>query len=190
MFKFIKSYIFKGFLVVVFINLFYSMYSYKIKKVIKAIRYKFKYRNKHKFQSEDDLDKNKLQETILFEYSIEKSTDLFFRKEESSTYRPSELKRKSNSLINERLKMKDSKYLEARKRLISLNELEQYENLSNRSIRVFVEAIFDTKAIVRDELTVKEIDLQNVYDIAGEFTIINLNKEKGNIKINYISKDN
>lgn len=128
----------------------------------------------------------------MTEYSRKISYELGFKHE--SFKRPQVLKRKGlmeeeNSYL-ERCKMVDSKFAEAMKNLIPLRVLYTEETLRNKTLMVFIDTVDDTKVIARDHSAVLEIDLKTVYGgIAGEFVLINLDKEGENLKINYVLAD-
>lgn len=48
----------------------------------------------------------------------------------------------------------------------------------------------DTKVLARDDSAILELDLNTVYGrIAGEFVLINLDKEGEDLKVNYVLAD-
>lgn len=76
------------------------------------------------------------------------------------------------------------------KNLILLRLLKSEQTLKNKTIRVFIDTMNDTKVLARDDSAILELDLNTVYSkIAGEFVLINLDKEGENLKINYVLAD-
>lgn len=132
----------------------------------------------------------------ILEYSEEDSVKYGFRRGEDSKggiKRPIELKRKGRGEIgnfaSEKSKINDDKYSDALKRVIPLSFLYKKENLSNKTLRVYVEDINDTVATLRDSSAIYKLDLKTVYGIAGEFVLMNISKKGDDIKINYILSD-
>ena len=130
----------------------------------------------------------------MTEYSREMSYELGFNKYGEKFKRPQVLKRKGMTTEEEsyleRCKMLDTKFSESMKNLIPLRMLHTEEVLKNSTIRVFIDTVNDTKIIARDHSAMLEIDLKTVYGgIAGEFVLINIDKEGEDLTINYVLAD-
>lgn len=138
---------------------------------------------------------NEQHQNRILEYSEEDSKRYGFRKEENCNEIkiPVELKRKGRGEIgnfaSERSKINDTRYADALKRVIPLSFLYEKENLSNKTLRVYVEDVYDTVATLRDSSAIYELDLKTVYGIAGEFVLINIDKKGDEVKVNYILSD-
>lgn len=130
----------------------------------------------------------------MTEYTRAMSYDLGFNRVGVKFSRQQELKRKGlpadEEIYLEKCKMLDEKFSEAMKNLIPLRLLKSEQTLKNKTIRVFIDTMNDTKVLARDDSAMIELDLNTVYNkIAGEFVLINLYKEGEDLKINYVLAD-
>ncbi|MBO8160653.1 MAG: hypothetical protein H0Z24_03370 [Thermosipho sp. (in: Bacteria)] len=95
-----------------------------------------------------------------------------------------------SQMLNEAQKAGNKVYSEAMKNWVPLKYLYTENELKNKTIRVFVDTLNGKKAKLIDDTAVFELELDGVYGIAGEFVMINLDKEGDKFKINYILPDN
>lgn len=145
----------------------------------------------------NEYDNNFYDYDDVIEYSRDKSIALGKRNsfsDEEIFIRPSILKRKGLSEIfeirREKQKLNRPQYAKAIKNQITLEELTKQENIINKSIRVFIDSIEGNTITAKDNSAVTKLTLANTYDIAGEFVIINLNKEGDKVTENFVIYDN
>jgi hypothetical protein len=128
----------------------------------------------------------------MVEYSRASSQELGFNLR-NGFKRPSELRRKGLNRADEiqldKLKLKEEKFFAAMKNYITLKEFNSKDNLKNKTVRVFIDTINDTSVLVRDNSAFLELQLGQVFNMAGEFVLINLNKEGDRIRVNYVLTD-
>jgi len=128
----------------------------------------------------------------ILEYSREKSKEFGFNHD--NVRRSPVLKRKGETFRTarqkEKAKLTDRKYAKAIKRIVPLKTMYENRDLKNVTLRVYVESMYGTKVIIRDNTAIKEIDLGGLYDIPGHFVLINIDRIKEKIKVNYILLDN
>lgn len=128
----------------------------------------------------------------MVEYSRETSQKYGFNIREGFK-RPSVLRRKGMTEEEEaqldKIKYKNEKFSNAMKNYISLRDMVSCEKVSNKTIRVYIDTVNDTKVLARDNTAFLELDLGQVYDMAGEFVLININKEGERFNVNYVLID-
>ncbi len=174
--------------------IFYGVIAISILRALMVLFTKIK--NKHSVSVEDSSDIPYSKNEVI-EYSREKSVELGKRKAisgEEVFIRPSLLKRKGLSELyrvkREQSKAKNTKYAKLLKQYISLDTFLNDEDIHNKTIRVFIDSIDGTTYTVRDDSAVYTLLLKNAYDIAGDFVLINLSRNGGEIKENHIMYDN
>lgn len=151
--------------------------------------------------SRKSLNKRVIKEEVsekIIEYSRKKSCELGKRvsiNDDSITFfRPSIIKRKGYTSSMEsaidKMKSKDKLFSKYTRSLITLEELQNLNNFENKSIRAFVDSVDGGEVTLVDNSASVCISLKHSYDIAGEFVIINLNKNEGVIEENCVLKDN
>jgi hypothetical protein len=179
------------------IGLIYLIFKpYLSKGHIQGLLYNYKYRRQLKAikKNKDAIFEEQYPNGIM-KYSIEDSIRFGFREEgtKKPVKRPAELVRKRKGFfdgrVTEKEKLMDSRYANALKREIPLSFLYEKEAFKNKTIRVYIEDIYDTVATLRDYSATYKLNLQGTYGGAGEFVLINLTKKGDEIKINYILKD-
>lgn len=149
----------------------------------------------YKKQSKGKADKQNCvsSDEEMIEYSREKSYQLGFHKKNNSFKRPIVFKRKGitdeEEIVLEAAKKNNPRFSIALETLIPLSKLYTEKNLSNKTIRVFIDTQKDTKIIAIDYSAILEIELNEFYNIAGEFVLINIDKNEDEIKVNFILED-
>lgn len=131
---------------------------------------------------------------IMVEYSRDNSRELGFNRTTEGFQRPTELIMKGMTKEQEiqygKALMKNEQYSMAMNSYISLKGLHTVEYLKGATIKVFIDTVKDTTVIARDNTAILEIEVGGgYYSIAGEFILINLDKEGGKIKVNFILRD-
>jgi hypothetical protein len=137
---------------------------------------------------------DKQSKEIMVEYSRENSRKLGFNRTTEGFKRPTELIMKGMTKDQEvqyiKALMKNEQYSKAMKSYIPLKNLYSVEYLRGVTINVFIDTVDDTKVIARDNTAILEIEVGGgYYSMAGEFVLINLDKEGERIKVNFILRD-
>lgn len=150
-------------------------------------------RNKLKIHEGSQLGKQSTD--VMAEYSRDESRELGFNRDTEGFKRPSELimrgMTKEQEIQYTNALMKDEQYSNAMKSYVPLKNLHTVECLKGVTIKVFIDTVIDTTVIARDNTAMMDIDVGGgYYSMAGEFVLINLDKEGEKVKVNFILRDN
>lgn len=150
-------------------------------------------RNKLKIYEGSQIVKQSMD--VMAEYSRDESRELGFNRNAEGFKRPSELIMKGMTKDQEiqytKELMKNEQYSNAMKYYVPLKNLHTVECLKGVTIKVFIDTVKDTTVIAIDKTAVLDIEVGGgYYSMAGEFVLINLDKEGEKVKVNFILRDN
>lgn len=131
---------------------------------------------------------------IIQTYSIEASIERHELR--NSTFkRPLNLERRDVEYLSKHITYRNLNenrhYKNAIKTLITIEKmLLTKEDISKKTLRVFVDSQIGSSYILRDHTTVCKINFDKTYNLGGDFVFINFNRKRGLYSINYILTDN